>query len=213
MGNLFHIDNPVMVFLSKAADLMILNLLTLVCSIPIFTIGASFSAMHYALLRLRRDESTYVTKDFFHAFRKNFKDATALWGCYFLAGAFLALDGYLVLRTGIVFANTIKYLLVGVAVLLAISMSWGFALVARYENTLRQTLRNSVFIAFSNLGKTVLMAILMVLPFVLMCLFPITIPVILLLGFALSGYLRTRFYGKVFEKLEAAVAEDDEKDL
>lgn len=96
MGNLFHIDNPVMAFLSKAADLMILNLLTLVCSIPIFTIGASFSAMHYALLRLRREESTYVTKDFFQAFKKNFKDATALWGCYFLVGAFLALDGYLV---------------------------------------------------------------------------------------------------------------------
>lgn len=210
MGNLFNIDNPVMVFLSKVADLMILNLLTLVCSVPIFTIGASFSAMHYALLRLRREESTYVTKDFFHAFKSNFKDATALWGCYFLVGAFLALDGYLVLHTGIVFANTIKYLLAGVAVVLVISMTWGFALVARYENTLRQTLRNSVFVALSNLGKTVLMAILMVLPFGLAYLFPVTLPGILLLGFALSGYLRTRLYGKVFEKLEAATQEKEQ---
>lgn len=93
---------------------------------------------------------------------------------------------------------------------LVISMTWGFALVARYENTLRQTLRNSIFVALSNLGKTLLMAILMVLPFVLGYLFPVTIPVILLLGFALSGYLRTRLYGKVFEKLEAATQENEQ---
>lgn len=212
MGNLFNIDNPVMAFLSKVADLMILNLLTLVCCIPVFTIGASFSAMHFALLRVRRDESTYVTKDFFHAFKKNFKDATALWGCYFLVGAFLAFDCYLVFRTGLAFTSTIKYLLAGIAVLLLISMTWGFALVARYENTLRQTLINSFFIAFGNLGKTILMVILMVLPFALAYLFPITIPVILLLGFTLSGYLRTRFYGKVFEKLEAANIKNEEMD-
>ena len=51
MGKLFNIDSPVMRFLGKVADLMILNLVTLLCCIPVVTIGASLTAMHYVLLK------------------------------------------------------------------------------------------------------------------------------------------------------------------
>ena len=43
MGKLFNIDSPVMRFLGKVADLMILNLVTLLCCIPVVTIGASLT--------------------------------------------------------------------------------------------------------------------------------------------------------------------------
>ena len=65
-----------MSFLSKLADLMILNVITLICCVPIVTVGASLSSMYYVLLRLRQEETSFVTKDFFHAFRQNLKAVT-----------------------------------------------------------------------------------------------------------------------------------------
>ena len=44
MKSLFNLDNPVMQFLSRVADIMLLNMLTLVCSLPIITAGAALSA-------------------------------------------------------------------------------------------------------------------------------------------------------------------------
>ena len=69
MKGIFDFNNPVMSFLSKLADLMILNVLTIICCVPIVTVGASLSSMYYVLLRLRNEETSFVTKDFFHAFR------------------------------------------------------------------------------------------------------------------------------------------------
>ena len=40
MDRIFNLDNPVMRFLGRAFDMMMLNILFIVCSLPIFTIGA-----------------------------------------------------------------------------------------------------------------------------------------------------------------------------
>ena len=72
MSRLFNLDSPIMVFLSKMADLLILNLLALICCIPIITIGASMTAMSYVTLKMVRDEECYIAKDFFKSFRQNF---------------------------------------------------------------------------------------------------------------------------------------------
>ena len=50
------IDSPFMKFLGTMADLMILNMLTVLCCVPIVTAGASFTAMHYVLQKLVRGE-------------------------------------------------------------------------------------------------------------------------------------------------------------
>ena len=47
MNKFFSLDSPIMVFMSKIADLIFLNILAIVFSIPIITIGASWTAMYY----------------------------------------------------------------------------------------------------------------------------------------------------------------------
>ena len=69
MGKLFNIDSPVMRFLGKVADLMILNLVTLLCCIPVVTIGASLTAMHYVLLKMVRNEESYIVRSIFKSFK------------------------------------------------------------------------------------------------------------------------------------------------
>ena len=90
LQGLFNYDNPVWRFIGKLGDLIILNVLWIVCSIPIFTIGASTTAVYYVTLKMVRDEEDSTIKSFFRSFKSNFKQATAIWLILLAAGAVLA---------------------------------------------------------------------------------------------------------------------------
>ena len=79
MRGLFNFDSPLMQFLTKVADLIILNLLFLVTSVPVITIGASATALHYVALRMIHGQEGPITRDYFRSFRTNFRQATAIW--------------------------------------------------------------------------------------------------------------------------------------
>ena len=69
---IFDLDSPLMNVLNKMADLMWLNILTLICCIPIITAGAAFTSMHYVALKIVRNEESYITRSFFKSFKTNF---------------------------------------------------------------------------------------------------------------------------------------------
>ena len=116
MGGLFDLDSPVMRFLSKMADLIILNLLAFVCCLPIFTIGASMTALHYVLLKIVRNEEGYVVRGFFKAFKSNFKQATVIW-LILLAVLFVLLGDFMIFKySGIVFPKWLQIALIAVLV-------------------------------------------------------------------------------------------------
>lgn len=72
----FNLDSPVMRFLTKVADLIILNILFLICCIPIVTIGAASTALYTVTMKSVRDEESYVIRSYFKAFKDNFKIGT-----------------------------------------------------------------------------------------------------------------------------------------
>ena len=72
MGGIFNIDGPVMRTLTKVADLMILNVLAMICSIPVFTAGAALTALHYMSLKIVRGEEGYIIRGFFKSFKEKF---------------------------------------------------------------------------------------------------------------------------------------------
>ena len=79
MGRFFDLDSPLMSALNKLADLIILNILVIICSLPVFTIGASMTALHYVVLKMVRNEEGYIIKSFFKSFKQNFRQATIIW--------------------------------------------------------------------------------------------------------------------------------------
>ena len=79
MSKLFRMDSPLMRFLTKIADLMVLNILFCVTSIPLITIGASWTALYSVTLKMVRDEEGSVSRSYFRSFRQNFRQATLLW--------------------------------------------------------------------------------------------------------------------------------------
>ena len=76
--NPFSINSPVIQFLAKVWDLIVLNILTVILSLPIVTIGAANTALHYAVDKLFAEEGTLL-KNYFHSFKINFKQSTLCW--------------------------------------------------------------------------------------------------------------------------------------
>ena len=96
MSNLIDPDRPLLAFITKMAYSAYLNILWLICCLPIVTIGASTTALFYVTLKMAEDRDDGLTGMFFRAFRQNFLPATKLWLILLGTGAFLAIDGYIV---------------------------------------------------------------------------------------------------------------------
>ena len=78
-SEIFNYDNGFWRFMGKLWDALVLNILWVVCCIPLVTVGAATTAVYYVALKLARDEEGYVISSFFKSFKENFRQATALW--------------------------------------------------------------------------------------------------------------------------------------
>ena len=154
--------------------------------------------MHYVLLRIYRDELEYsITRNYFRAFRENFRQATAIWIVYIVFGAVLFADLFFIANPGF-----LKIPVTIVSILLVLSLSWIFVLQSRYANPVHATIRNAVVFSIMHPIDTVLMCALMLLPILLLISKPSTIPIVVICGFSLAGIIRAMIYGKVFSQNE-----------
>lgn len=140
-----------------------LNLLWAVCSIPIFTIGASTTALYYTSLKIIRGEEGRVGAAFFRAFRENFRQATVLWLILLGVGLFLAGDGYILYHlrqstqgTMAVVWTLILALVIAAGVLYVIVLEYVFPLLASVSNTNAAMLKNAFLIGTHYLFATIL---------------------------------------------------------
>ena len=140
-----------------------LNLLWAVCSLPLFTLGASTTALYYTSLKVVRGEENNVAEQFFRSFRENFRQATVLWLILLGAGLFLGADMYLVwhLRAIMTGAPAVLWtlclaIMIGAAVVYVIVLEYVFPLLASVSNTSRAMLKNSFLIGTHYLFATIL---------------------------------------------------------
>ena len=155
---------------SKFSQLMIklcyscyLNLLWFVCSIPIFTIGASTTALYYVSMKIVRGEESSLTKLFFKSSRENFRQSTVLWLILLGIGLLLAGDGYILWHLRATSAGTMAViwtLMLAVVIVAAIAyvivLMYVFPLVASVSNTNWAMLKNSFFIGIHYLFCSIL---------------------------------------------------------
>lgn len=156
-------DSPFSQLLLKLCYSCYLNLLWLICCIPIVTIGASTTALYYTSLKIVRGEDHALGHMFFRSFRENFRQSTVLWLILLATGLFLAGDGYLAYRlraasTGApaVLWTLILALVISAAVVYTIVLLFVFPLVASVSNTNWAMLKNSFFIGARYLFCTIL---------------------------------------------------------
>ena len=202
MGKLFNMDSPVMRFLSKMADLMILNLLVTLCCLPIITAGAALTAMHYVALKMARGEEGYIARDFFKSFKMNFRQATIIWLIMLLFALVFIGDYYIVVFSGLSFPRGLHVVLMAAAILLYVVSTYIFPVLARFENKIINTIKNGCIMSIMAIPKAILMAVFGLLPLIVFLLTPTLIPLILLFGFSIPGYLSAMLYSGTFRKFE-----------
>ena len=158
MSKLFRMDSSLMRFLTKIADLMVLNILFCVTSIPLITIGASWTALYSVTLKMVRDEEGSVSRSYFRSFRQNFRQATLLWLGVLVVLALLVLD--IRVLNGMAGGTAPGLLRVGVEILALLGimvLQYLFPSLARFEASLADTLKNACMMALAHLPKTALM--------------------------------------------------------
>lgn len=79
MKGLLDIDGPVMQIITKIVYAVWLNILWVICCLPVFTVGASTTALFYVTLKIVKNEEGNITRAFLGAFKENFRQATVIW--------------------------------------------------------------------------------------------------------------------------------------
>lgn len=204
-------------FLRVLCDLMVLNVLWLICCIPVITVGPATSALCCVSLKLARGEPTATVRTFFDALKQNFVQALLL-GLIGLAGFAVAVVDWLFALSQQGSLRTL-YFVVGVivsAVVLAY-WAWVFALNAGFENSLRGTIKSGLSLAFVEPGKTLLIWIAFAIP--VLCFLFLPEAVVIYIGwayilFAVSApaYIAARSQVKVFSRFGGPAARIEPED-
>lgn len=211
MSKIFDMEGPVIRFMNRVADLLILNFLTMFCCIPVITAGAAFTAQHYVVLKWVRNEDGYLVRGFFKSFKQNFKQATLIWLGVLVLAALFAVDFYIFKNSEIEFSKAFTIIFFALLLVCVFAVIYVFPVLARFNNSVKNSVRNALSLAILNPPQTLAMTVIYAAPFVLMYFFDIAWLFAFMFAFSLPAYLSAFLYSGIFKKYEpeAAAAASD----
>ena len=159
MSNLFSMDNLFFRFMSRVADALILNFFFLITSIPVVTMGASYTAMYYYCTKAVANEEGYLWKSYWKSFKLNFKQGFFMELIFGIAALIIYVDIKYLYQVAIVgdsFAwKLVFFIVIGIAILIAITFMYAFPILARFDNKTFQIIKNAVFMSLKHFSTTV----------------------------------------------------------
>lgn len=194
---IFNQNSGFVKFVNKALDIIFLNILWIVFSLPIVTIGASTCATFSVTLKMVDDEEGYIGRSFVKAFKENFKQGSFMW----LITAPSIYLGYLIWQVVTKADDVNFFLILGAilysAVVIAINI-YAYPLIARYKNTLKNMIKNSIGICLTYFGRTILLVVIVAIEVLIICWNRWTVLAGILLGpefiiFTISGISKRIF--------------------
>lgn len=221
MGSFFNMDNKFFVFMGRVADLMILNLLCIVCCIPIVTAGPAIAAMFYVTLKMVRNEESYIVKGFFKSFRQNLKQGIIINLIMLLFGILIITDIRIMGNMEGTLYKVLYTIFLAFALVYLMIYMYIYPVLAKFYNSIKNTFVNALLMSIRHLPYTVLMIIVTALPFVLFFFVPSSevqsavLLVCVLIGCSLVAYINSYFFVKIFDKYipeEEEMSEDEKWD-
>ncbi|WP_173472460.1 YesL family protein [Eubacterium ruminantium] len=192
--------------MDKFGDFFILNILFFICCIPIVTIGASVTALYTVLIKMVKNQEGVARRDFFKAFKRNFKPATFVWLVIMVVGAAI----YLQYAYVVSFKNqTASFLLIILAfemMIVSMVVPLVFPLVARYTNTTFNYFKNAFIISITNVKEWLVILLHILLPLLIyyvnprMLLYTCILWAIIL--YSIFTYSKSIVMWKIFDRLE-----------
>lgn len=206
MDNLFRYDNKFFEILGKITNIVILNLLFIISCLPVITIGASITALYYVAMQMVKEEETYIVKEFIKRFKENFKISTLVWCIMLIIGSVLAVDLYAsTLISNKIISNILKLVFTMISIIYIFALTYVFPIISKFENSIKNTIINSILISIQSLPYTVIMVILNLSPLLLINLFSSYWGQIIffytVIGFGIIIYMNSIFFEKIFNKL------------
>lgn len=208
MNKLFDANNPLMRALAVAADLMMLNLITAVLCIPVLTAAPAITALYDIVIRIVQERDSSLIVPYFRAFASNFKKSFLLGLLLLFAAVVLYVD-YL---AALAYIPQLNIACIAMALIILAISFYAFALLARYENTLGNTLLNAAKLAVANFPRTLYMLVF-ALGLWVVCIhfYRVGTPVLILFGLSLPCYMNALLLADVFRKLEGQPAKEELK--
>jgi uncharacterized membrane protein YesL len=205
----FDIEGPLYNFFTIIANVWILNLLWLLFSVPIVTIGASTTAMLHMFIKMHDKSDGHIVKGFFKSFCENFKQSTIIWLIAVFVGALLIFN----LHFFADLEGSAKLILSGICIALmipfAITLIYVFAVQGTFVNKIPATIKYSFFLGLQKLPFTLLLAAIFGAFAFLNYNSPIVNYFSLGIGVGVVGYYAALIYYKIFKKFLPKEEEND----
>lgn len=179
MNRLFDMDNGFFRFMGKLCDMILLNLLTLICCMPIITIGPAITSLFYVSMKIVRDEEGYVFRGYFKSFKQNFKQGVLLELVVAVCAVLLYVDMRVTFnwmsQDASMLIRLLFFALLGFTMLAIVSVVYVFPVLAKFENSTKKILINSVMMAVRHLPFSILMVVITVAAGVMVYIYPIAL--------------------------------------
>lgn len=203
MENLFNIDGPLMRAMRDLTSLVLLNLLTLLFSLPLVSAGAALSALHYVLWQMIEEEDGHIVAAWWEQFQGNLRTVTPAWVILLVPGAALALLYGMVRGGGSGVRAELIPIYAGSLVLLLL-LVWLLPLEAKFVYGVGGALHNALYLALHHPGRTLVMAaVMVVIPYLLLQVTAL-LPLAFLLGLSFPSYLCALICHPVLEQMVKA---------
>ena len=184
-------------------QLIALNLLWIVCSLPVITAGASTTALYYCTLKLHKDGDIRGFHDFFKSFKQNFKQSTLIWILMAAVAVFLYMEKESLVTMPGSMPQIFNYVILAVCIPLIAIALYIFPTVAAFENKTMTLITNAFYFAVKHIGYAIAVAVITILPMTMTLvdakLFPVYLLIWLMVGFSLTAYADSWFMWKLFK--------------
>lgn len=195
----FSVDNAVWRAISRLGEIWVLDLIWLLCCLPVITIGASTTALVYSCMKLQQDEG-HLFGNFFKSFKENFVQATGIWLIYAAIGALLA--GNLIFWNQMDSSGVKIMWILTIALLIPYfgSLVYVFAIQAKFIHTVPQTIHYAVVMAIKHWVTTIQMVcILGIVLYLIFFTINLALYATLFFGAGVIAYIFAKYQMTVFE--------------
>lgn len=210
---LFNLDNPVFRFLSRLVDLAYLNILFVVTSIPLVTIGAAWTSLQYVCVSDWDPQNGHLTKKYMKSFKENLKQSTILWLIMLVAGVIIGLSVWMSFvqwretDSNMLLGGTVAMLFVALAYICVFLYVW--PLQAKFTNTVVNTILNAFVMAVTHIPETIVAVCIMGIVAYAMYISVFARVTFWMWPFAVTAYLQGVLFRRVFAP-HLGIPEEDE---
>lgn len=177
MFDFLNYNSPFVQWLYRIANMIFLSILWIIFCIPVFTAGASTAALYYSVQKNVKNDRDTAWACFWQSFRQNFKQSVPIT-LIFIAIAFVLLADIAVIDTLREYGRVqgyAKIFFIAVLVVVCVYAFWVFSYLARFQNTVRETMKYALMLAVTHFPTTLLVALIGAGSILLIWLMPVTI--------------------------------------